>query len=110
MAPTTEGEALFWRLAGPVLERHAVTRSTMMGFPCLRLDGTFFASYDPRRGQLVVKLAADRAAALVGSGAAEAFAPNGRRFREWVSVPYSRKRSWPRVLDEAFVAAAARGR
>ena len=50
------GEERFWKLAEPLLRRAGVTRSTMMGFPCLRLDGDFFASCDSRSGALVIKL------------------------------------------------------
>jgi len=32
----TAGERLFWILADDLLEDPAVTRSTMMGYPCLR--------------------------------------------------------------------------
>ena len=80
----------------------------MMGFPCLRLDGDFFASCDPRTGSLIVKLDADRATQLIDSGRAEAFAPNGRRFREWVAIPASRHRSWARLLERALQAATDR--
>ena len=54
----------------------------MMGFPCLRLDGDFFASCDRWSGDLVVKLDESRVAALVDADRALPFAPNGRRFRE----------------------------
>ena len=55
-AERTPGEQRFWALADPLLRQAGVTRSTMMGFPCLRLDGDFFASCDRRNGHLVVKL------------------------------------------------------
>ena len=102
------GEERFWSLAEPLLARPGVTRSTMMGFPCLRLDGQFFASCDPRTGNLVIKLDADRVAELIDSGRAEAFAPNGRRFREWVTIPGSKRGSWRRLLALAFETATAR--
>jgi hypothetical protein len=89
-------------LARPLLERAGVTRSTMMGFPCLRLDGDFFASCDPQSGELVVKLNEMRASALIEAGKAEPFAPNGRRFREWARIPQRLHRSWPTLLDEAL--------
>lgn len=54
--PTADPETRFWLLARPLLEQLGVTRSTMMGFACLRLDGDFFASIDHRTGSLVVKL------------------------------------------------------
>jgi hypothetical protein len=102
------GEARFWRLAEPLLQQAGVTRSTMMGFPCLRLDGVFFASCDHRSGDLVVKLNEERVTALLDAGQAQPFAPNGRRFREWASVPARRQRQWAPLLDEALRLAATR--
>jgi hypothetical protein len=98
----SQGDERFWALAGPLLEQAGVTRSTMMGFPCLRLDGDFFASCDRHSGELVVKLNATRASALIEAGKAEPFAPNGRRFWEWARIPDRLHRSWPALLDEAL--------
>jgi hypothetical protein len=102
------GEARFWGLAEPLLQQAGVTRSTMMGFACLRLNGVFFASCDHRTGGLVVKLNEERVTALLDAGQAEPFAPNGRRFREWASVPTRQQRRWAPLLDEALQLAAAR--
>ena len=102
------GEDRFWRLADPLLQQAGVTRSTMMGFPCLRLDGDFFASCDPRTGALIVKLDEARVSALIDAGQAEPFAPNGRRFRAWASIPTRRSRSWEPLLAEALQHAAQR--
>ena len=96
------GEAKFWDIAEPLLGRADVTRSTMMGLPCLRWNGAFFASCDRRTGDLLVKLAESRVDELVASGRANSFAPAGRRFREWAAVPDSRSRTWIRLLDEAL--------
>jgi hypothetical protein len=97
----TPGEERFWDLAEPLLARPGITRSTMMGYPCLRLRGQFFASTDRSTGDLLVKLPAPRVDQLVGAGHAEPFAPAGRPFREWAAVPYARARTWKRLLDEA---------
>ena len=105
----TVGEDRFWELAEPLLEQTGVTRSTMMGFPCLRLNGDFFASCDHRNGQLVVKLDEQRVSELVDAGKAEQFAPSGRPFRAWASVPLQKKRTWAKLLDEALRCAARRG-
>ena len=102
------GEARFWELARPLLDQAGVTRSTMMGVPCLRLHGEFFATCDHRTGGLVVKLDEVQVDRLVEAGRAEPSAPNGRRFREWAAIPYARHRTWGRHLDAALVAAAAR--
>lgn len=107
-APSSSGEERFWKLADPLLTQAGVTRSTMMGFPCLRLAGDFFASCDRRTGHLVIKLNEARATALIDAGRAEPFAPNGRPFREWVSIPERFARSWPRLLDEALDCSADR--
>lgn len=101
-ARPTPGEENFWDLAEPLLARADVTRSTMMGFPCLRVRGQFFASTDRATGNLLVKLPEARVDQLVDAGRAEPFAPAGRRFREWAAIPYERARSWKGLLDEAL--------
>lgn len=55
-----DGEERFWSLAQPLLMRPDVASSTMMGLPCLRARGHFFASADPRTGHLLVKLSEAR--------------------------------------------------
>ncbi|OBI94264.1 hypothetical protein [Mycobacterium sp. 1245805.9] len=100
-------EANFWAVAEPLLTAATVTRSTMMGLPCLRSSGRFFASFDRRTAALLVKLPAARVNELIQSGDAEPFAPSGRRFREWAAIGSGRSEIWPPLLDEAlkFVAA-----
>jgi len=105
-----EDHALFWVLAESWLRRPGVTRSTMMGFPCLRVDGEFVACCDRRSGGLVVKLDEARVTALVADGLAEPFAPAGRRFRAWAEIPVEAADRWPAMLDEAVTAAGDRAR
>jgi hypothetical protein len=92
---------VFAELARPLLAATGVTRSTMMGLPCLRQDGAFFAALDRTTGALLVKLSRERVDELLGCGAAEPFAPAGRRFRQWAAVPTGRRASWAAFLDEA---------
>ena len=103
------GEKLFWELAEPLLADPAVSRSTMMGLPCLRLQGRFFASLDRRTEALLVKLPAGRVTALIAAGDAQPFAPAGRVFREWAALPQPDRRRWARLLNEArrFAATAS---
>jgi hypothetical protein len=98
----SESAALFWATAERLLSRSGVSRSTMMGLPCLRVDGRFFASYDRQTGDLLVKLPAATVDELVADGRAGPFAPAGRRFREWAAVPAAASRSWPAMLAKAF--------
>jgi uncharacterized protein (TIGR02453 family) len=95
------GEELFWELVEPLYADPAVRRSTMMGLPCVRLQGRFFASLDRGSGALLVKLPAERVAQLVSAGRGEPFAPAGRVFREWVAVPRPDRRRWRSLLAEA---------
>jgi hypothetical protein len=102
MTGPSEHEDRFWAVAEPLLvERRGVTRSTMMGLPCLRVDGAFFASWDRTTGALVVKLPEHHVDELVATGRAEPFAPAGRRFREWAAIPTTRVRTWAKLLDQA---------
>jgi hypothetical protein len=95
-------EVRFWSIAEPLLGTPAVTRSTMMGFPCLRVSGRFFAFFDRRSGALVVKLPAARVDELIACEHADPFAPAGRTFREWAAIDSVRLERWPSLLDEAL--------
>ena len=95
------GEALFWQLADALLSRSGVTRGTMMGLPCLRCDGAFFACVERSSGHLVAKLPAPRVRELVAAGQAIPFAPNGRTFKQWAAFPVPERKKWAAVLDEA---------
>ncbi len=79
-----------------------ISRSTMMGLPCLRIDGAFFASLDTRTGDLIVKLPADDVVTRVDSGEGKPFAPAGRVFREWLAVDQVDEDTWRSALDEAL--------
>jgi hypothetical protein len=104
--PAPDGE--FWEAAAALLVRPGVSRSTMMGYPCLRLHGDFFASFDPHHDALVVKLDRSTVADLIIAGMGEPFAPNGRQFREWISIPARSSHVWPDHLDTAFDRAVER--
>lgn len=109
MIADSASESHFWDLADELIEAGAAARSTMMGLPCLRADGQFFASYDPRTSSLVVKLPAARVDDLIDSGDGQAFAPAGRRFREWAAIGSSHTRLWPSLLQEALEFAGPHG-
>jgi hypothetical protein len=102
-------QALYARLTDDLLYDPAVGRSTMMGFPCVRRAGRFFASFDTHAEALVVKLPHERVADLVADGTGEPFAPNGRVFREWVTIPQPDAELWERLLAEAREFAAPLG-
>jgi hypothetical protein len=74
----------------------------MMGLPCLRLDGDFFAALDKRSGALLVKLPANEVEARIGNGDGHAFAPAGRAFREWLAISPGSADAWRAAMAEAL--------
>lgn len=103
---TDVDESLFWDVAEPFYGAGA-ERSTMMGFPCLRIAGKFFASMDHRTGDLIVKLPASRVDELIESGVGDPFVPNGRRFKEWTVVRSRDEKLWTELTQEALDFATA---
>ena len=99
----------FWDLAEAYLARDGIDQGTLMGFPCLRVRGAFFATCDHRTGELIVKLPRTRVAELIDAGEGEPFAPAGRTFKEWLLVPERDEDRWRALVDEAlsFVEAGA---
>jgi hypothetical protein len=104
-----ENLVFFWEQAAPLLAEESIVNGTMMGFPCLRVNGGFFASVHHKSGDLIVKLPANRVLDLIETEVGEPFAPNGRRFKEWVSIPNRDTTLWQQLINEArdFVAGNA---
>ena len=92
---------LYHELTDDLLYDPAIGRATMMGYPCVRLAGRFLASYDDKADCLVVKLPRERVTELVENGHADPFAPAGKVFREWVSIPTVDRSLWQTLLAEA---------
>lgn len=93
----------FAAVGTPALAHPDVATGTMMGFPCLRVSGAFFASCDPRSGDLVVKLPRERVEQLIADGGGQPFAPAGRTFREWVVITDRDAARWADLIEEARV-------
>ena len=96
-----EARDLYDELTDDLLYDPAIGRSTMMGYSCVRLAGRFLAAYDHTAGCLVVKLPRERVAGLVETGHGDPFAPAGKVFREWVSIPAVDRDAWQALLSEA---------
>ena len=103
--PVDAGETgdLFWSVADTFLDRDDVAEGTLMGFPCLRVDGDFSATCEHRTGELIVKLSEERVSELIAGGEGVAFSPAGRVFREWVLVSDPDESRWSALLQEAYV-------
>ena len=99
-------EQLFWELIGSLqLENPQVEEGTIMGGRCVRVAGEFLALVDFKSSGLVVKLPRARVDQLIAEGVGHPFAPAGKVFREWVSIPEADPRQWEELLREgvAFV-------
>ena len=97
-SPDTE---FFWDLVEPMLGEPGIDEGTLMGFPCLRINGDFFGTCDHRSGHLIVKVDRDRVAELIEEGVGQPFAPAGRVFKEWVLVEERDEKRWLDLLGEA---------
>ena len=73
-----------------------------MGGRCVRVAGEFLALVDFKGSGLVVKLPRERVDQLIAEGVGRRFAPAGKVFREWVSVPEADSRQWDALLREGI--------
>ncbi len=105
MAATDED--VFWELIDELrLADPRISEGTIMSGRCARVEGEFLALVDFKGSGLVVKLPRGRVDALIARGLGQPFAPAGKVFREWVSIPQRDRRRWRSLLREgiAFVA------
>ena len=100
-ARTAEHAALFWDTVEPLLGEPGVDEGTMMGYPCVRVGGVFFAMPKHDTGDLVCKLPAARVAELVTDGTGHPFGPGEKVFKEWVRVGRDHHDAWAGLLREA---------
>lgn len=102
-----EAEALFWTLAAELQAEDArVVEGRIMNGRCLRVGEEFLGLVDYKGSGLVVKLPRGRVQALIAAGEGLPFAPAGKVFKEWISVPRPDRHKWLALLREgiAFVA------
>jgi hypothetical protein len=98
-------DAVFAQLVAVLRGEPGVSEGTGFGpNPGLRAGGAIFAMLV--RDALVVKLPAERCAALVAGGEAEPFAVGRRAMREWASIPAVDEGRWLALAREALVFAA----
>jgi hypothetical protein len=103
----TTDEDLFWELIDELrLDDPRIEEGSIMSGRCARVDGEFLALVDFKGSGMVVKLPRARVDQLIAQGTGRPFAPAGKVFREWVSIPQRDRRRWRSLLREgiAFVA------
>lgn len=102
MSTSNDGKTRFWELAEDFLTRPGCTRSTMMGFPCLRRDGAFFACVHKDGSAMIVKMSRQQVQAVVEAADGLPFAPAGKVFKEWAAIPLDLHPSWSERLEAAW--------
>ncbi len=104
--PQTD-ESVFWELIDELqLEDNRIGEGTIMGGRCARVSGEFLGLVDFKGSGMVVKLPRARVDELIEQGVGQPFAPAGKVFKEWLSVPERDRRRWRSLLREGveFVA------
>lgn len=76
--------------------------STLMKSPCLRYRGDFIAMMFEREDALIIKVAPARVAELIESGEGCAFNFTGKKFREWVMIPFDYEDRYEDYIREAL--------
>jgi len=100
-AAAESADASFTAIAGELLREPDVDEGTGFGTnPGLRVRGKIFAILV--RGELVVKLPAERCEALVREGRTRYFEIGKRRMRERVSVEHGGDHEWDALAREAL--------
>jgi hypothetical protein len=100
----TTSESAFEAVVIRLLETPGTELATMFNSPGVRLHGKIVAMHV--RGELVVKLPAERCAALVASGAARPFQSGRRVMREWVTIEGVDRDAWVAYAEEALAFAS----
>lgn len=104
-AAAREGDTLFEPVMASFAGDRMVAPARMFGSTALKVGGKVFAMLV--KGKLVVKVPAERVAALLAAGRGEHFDPgHGRLMKEWVAVGAAGRRAWIDLAREAraFVA------
>jgi hypothetical protein len=106
----TTSDSAFEAVVTRLLEEPGTDLATTFRSPGVRLNGKIVAMHV--RGHLVVKLPAERCAALVAGGAGRPFESGRRVMREWVTIERVDADAWVAYAEEALAfaqAAAATG-
>lgn len=98
-----KAEDVFWELAAELQDEDArIREGTIMNSRCLRVGKEFLALVDFKGSGLVVKLPKSRVTEIIEAGGGRPFAPAGRIFGEWLSVPKIDRRRWRGLLREGI--------
>ena len=84
------------------MDAHGAEKSTMMGSPCLRYKGQFFAMMFEREDALIIKVPEQRVNNLIEEGRGREFNFTKKRFKEWVLIPRDFEDQYEELMLEAL--------
>ncbi len=84
------------------IELHGAEKSTMMGTPCLRYKGQFFAMMFDREDALILKVPEKRVNELIETGKGREFNFTKKRFKEWVLISRDFENEYEELMLEAM--------
>ncbi len=85
-----------------LIDVHGAEKSTMMGSPCLRYKGQFFAMMFEREDALIIKVHEKRVNELIEQGKGREFNFTKKRFKEWVLIPRNFEDHYEELMLEAL--------
>ena len=92
----------FWQLVKPYQKLPDVEKGIIFGCPCLYRNKKFFASCERDTGHLLVKVNEELVNEFIDQGMAEAFAPLGKVFKEWMILPNRDEELWLEMIEIAY--------
>ncbi len=89
-------------LAFKFVDAHGAEESTMMGTPCLRYKGQFFAMMFEKEDALIIKVREARVLELIENGIGREFNFTKKKFKEWVLIPKIHENQYETLMLEAL--------
>jgi len=84
------------------VDTYGAEQSTMMGTPCLRYKGQFFAMMFEKEDALIIKVSKARVLELIENGLGREFNFTKKKFKEWVLIPETYENQYETLMLEAL--------
>lgn len=102
-----DGATAFQNIVNTYGTDSGVSLRHSMNNNALTIEGRIFAF--EKDGRLIVKLSAERCAALIAAGQAEQYQLGKRVMRQWAAVPAAHMYGWAALTEEAHMFVASTG-
>ena len=94
-------EETYNKIAADMAAESGAVIGKMFGMPSLFINGNAFAGYFQE--SLILKLTGEAHTKALAEPGAKLFDPGmGRPMKEWVHVPFSSAKKWPKLAEESL--------